>query len=128
MDCQWQEWGPWSQCSSTCGNGQRSSLRIVKQEAKNGGEPCNEIFEKHETCTNSQCQGTAWYMFQLIQNSFATSYMFMPLIIVTRLIFQIQMVNAVFQTRILKITTQALQASGVKIAVIKDIVQIHAKQ
>ena len=52
----------------------------------------------------------------------------MPLIIVTQLIFQIQMVNAVFQTRILKITTEALQASGVKIAVIKDIVQIHAKQ
>ena len=57
-----------------------------------------------------------------------TSYVFMPLIIVTQLIFQIQMVNAVFQTRILKITTEALQASGVKIAVIKDIVQIHAKQ
>ena len=58
MDCQWQEWGPWSQCSSTCGNGQRSSLRIVKQEANNGGEPCNKIFEKHETCTNRQCLGT----------------------------------------------------------------------
>ena len=52
----------------------------------------------------------------------------MPLIIVTQLIFQIQIVNAVFPTRILKITTEALQASGVKIAVIKDIVQIHAKQ
>ena len=63
VDCQWQEWGAWSQCSSTCGNGQRSSLRIVKQEAKNGGEPCNEIFERHETCTNRPCQGTARYIF-----------------------------------------------------------------
>ena len=75
MDCQWQEWGPWSQCSSTCGNGERSSLRIVKQEAKNGGEPCNEIFEKHETCTNRQCLGTVWYMFQLMHNSLILCYL-----------------------------------------------------
>ena len=39
-DCRWSSWSEWTQCTKTCGKGQRSKSRTIQRTAKNGGKDC----------------------------------------------------------------------------------------
>lgn len=49
MDCTLNEWDQWSDCSSTCGTGQRFRSRVKKAE-KYGGKHCEESVLDVEEC------------------------------------------------------------------------------
>ena len=57
VNCEWEPWGAWSDCSSSCGKGERQALREIKQEGQNGGSSCRGFTEKHESCNNGPCPG-----------------------------------------------------------------------
>eukprot|EP00930_Biecheleria_cincta_P043010 TRINITY_DN29585_c0_g3_i1.p1 TRINITY_DN29585_c0_g3~~TRINITY_DN29585_c0_g3_i1.p1 ORF type:complete len:1650 (-),score=229.96 TRINITY_DN29585_c0_g3_i1:405-5297(-) len=41
VDCSWTSWGEWSECTTTCGQGERKRQRSVALEAQNDGRPCD---------------------------------------------------------------------------------------
>uniref|UniRef100_A0AAQ4PZZ8 Adhesion G protein-coupled receptor B1b n=1 Tax=Gasterosteus aculeatus aculeatus TaxID=481459 RepID=A0AAQ4PZZ8_GASAC len=56
VDGAWDEWTPWSLCSSTCGRGYRDRTRICKQP-QNGGEPCRGPTRQTKFCNIAVCPG-----------------------------------------------------------------------
>lgn len=54
IDCMMSEFGPWSECSKSCGKGTMIRKRMIKQKQKNGGEPCGRTKEKKK-CTMERC-------------------------------------------------------------------------
>ncbi|XP_033830993.1 adhesion G protein-coupled receptor B1-like [Periophthalmus magnuspinnatus] len=66
VDGAWDEWAPWSLCSSTCGRGYRDRVRTCKQP-ENGGEPCRGPTRQTKFCNIAVCpvdghwnEWTAW--------------------------------------------------------------------
>lgn len=53
-DCEVSEWEPWSDCSSTCGEGIRTRERAVLVEPTPDGEQCPTLFEV-EACNDGPC-------------------------------------------------------------------------
>lgn len=56
VDGAWDEWTPWSLCSSTCGRGYRDRTRTCKLP-KNGGEPCRGPSRQTKFCNIAVCPG-----------------------------------------------------------------------
>uniref|UniRef100_H3DJM8 Adhesion G protein-coupled receptor B1 n=1 Tax=Tetraodon nigroviridis TaxID=99883 RepID=H3DJM8_TETNG len=54
VDGAWDEWTPWSLCSSTCGRGYRDRTRTCKMP-KNGGEPCRGPSRQTKFCNIAVC-------------------------------------------------------------------------
>ncbi|XP_030268355.1 LOW QUALITY PROTEIN: adhesion G protein-coupled receptor B1-like [Sparus aurata] len=54
VDGAWDEWTPWSLCSSTCGRGYRDRTRTCKLP-KNGGEPCRGPTRQTKFCNIAVC-------------------------------------------------------------------------
>uniref|UniRef100_A0A3Q3WPM2 Uncharacterized protein n=1 Tax=Mola mola TaxID=94237 RepID=A0A3Q3WPM2_MOLML len=54
VDGSWDEWTPWSLCSSTCGRGYRDRTRTCKLP-KNGGEPCHGPTKQTKFCNIAVC-------------------------------------------------------------------------
>uniref|UniRef100_A0A8C7XP78 Adhesion G protein-coupled receptor B1b n=1 Tax=Oryzias sinensis TaxID=183150 RepID=A0A8C7XP78_9TELE len=54
VDGAWDEWTPWSLCSSTCGRGYRARTRTCKQP-QNGGQPCNGPEKQTKFCNIAVC-------------------------------------------------------------------------
>nr|XP_057903125.1 adhesion G protein-coupled receptor B1-like isoform X4 [Doryrhamphus excisus] len=54
VDGAWDEWTPWSLCSSTCGRGYRDRSRTCKLP-QNGGEPCNGPSRQNKLCNIAVC-------------------------------------------------------------------------
>lgn len=52
----WDEWAPWSLCSSTCGRGYRDRVRTCK-EPRNGGSPCRGPTKQTKFCNIAVCPG-----------------------------------------------------------------------
>ncbi|XP_050992733.1 adhesion G protein-coupled receptor B1 [Labeo rohita] len=50
----WDEWAPWSLCSSTCGRGYRDRVRTCKQP-QYGGEPCRGPVKQTKFCNIAVC-------------------------------------------------------------------------
>uniref|UniRef100_A0A3B5R181 Adhesion G protein-coupled receptor B1 n=1 Tax=Xiphophorus maculatus TaxID=8083 RepID=A0A3B5R181_XIPMA len=50
----WDEWTPWSLCSSTCGRGYRDRTRTCKQP-QNGGQPCRGPTRQTKFCNIAVC-------------------------------------------------------------------------
>ncbi|XP_018621450.2 adhesion G protein-coupled receptor B1-like isoform X1 [Scleropages formosus] len=50
----WDEWSPWSLCSSTCGRGYRDRSRICKQP-QFGGNPCSGPEKQTKFCNIAVC-------------------------------------------------------------------------
>ena len=57
VDCKWSEYGEWSECSVTCGNGKHISTRKVIQQALNGGLECEGEDTKTKPCKLKKCKG-----------------------------------------------------------------------
>ncbi|KAM8883109.1 adhesion G protein-coupled receptor B1-like isoform 2-T2 [Synchiropus picturatus] len=54
VDGIWDEWTPWSLCSSTCGRGFRDRTRTCKMP-QNGGEPCRGPSRQTKFCNIAVC-------------------------------------------------------------------------
>jgi len=55
-DCMWREWEEWSGCTSTCGGGQKTRHRHIKQMPALGGKAC-ELHDRQQivACNTQPC-------------------------------------------------------------------------
>ena len=54
---EWESWGQWSHCSTTCGNGSRVRGRGCSEPAFGGNEQCPGNSTQLEDCMTSLCPG-----------------------------------------------------------------------
>eukprot|EP00928_Gymnodinium_smaydae_P034699 TRINITY_DN24534_c0_g1_i3.p1 TRINITY_DN24534_c0_g1~~TRINITY_DN24534_c0_g1_i3.p1 ORF type:complete len:1370 (-),score=167.07 TRINITY_DN24534_c0_g1_i3:96-4205(-) len=59
IDCRWENWGDWSHCSKSCGNGLKVRNR-GKIDEKAGGARCAGMSEEKVQCTDMPCPIDAW--------------------------------------------------------------------
>mmetsp|Transcript_25160 Transcript_25160/g.72526 ORF Transcript_25160/g.72526 Transcript_25160/m.72526 type:complete len:487 (+) Transcript_25160:3-1463(+) len=57
VDCKWSNWGRWSECTKTCGNGKMTRLRSVSVQKDFGGKPCDGLPQDTKACDSSPCPG-----------------------------------------------------------------------
>ena len=57
VDGLWMDWEAWSQCTVSCGGGNRTRTRQC-YHAKNGGKPCEGKDFETEACETQTCPGT----------------------------------------------------------------------
>ncbi|KAJ8010539.1 hypothetical protein DPEC_G00076130 [Dallia pectoralis] len=63
VDCEWGSWAEWSQCSVTCGLGQRTSRRVVFQHRQYDGTECVGPAQRTAPCRGPDCScpnGERW--------------------------------------------------------------------
>jgi len=57
-ECVWADWSDYSACTCTCGGGQKTRYRGIKQAPKNGGGLCpTESKSEVEPCNTESCEG-----------------------------------------------------------------------
>ncbi|CAE7263303.1 SSPO [Symbiodinium pilosum] len=54
-DCAYSDWGPWSGCPVTCGNGTRTRARSIHAESEFGGKACLGPFTDERRCASNAC-------------------------------------------------------------------------
>ena len=57
----WDEWGEWSSCSKTCGGGDQTRTRTIKQKEEFLGVPCEGDMSEARSCGIDQCPGMYSY-------------------------------------------------------------------
>ena len=57
VDCVWSSFGNWSECSKSCGGGEKISLRTILQQPLFGGKHCEGEDKKSEICNDIACPG-----------------------------------------------------------------------
>ena len=55
VDCEWDAFGSWSQCSASCGGGRQSRSRVIKVNATVGGQPCEGPKTQSRSCSSIPC-------------------------------------------------------------------------
>ncbi|XP_060568381.1 sushi, von Willebrand factor type A, EGF and pentraxin domain-containing protein 1-like isoform X2 [Ruditapes philippinarum] len=56
VDGEWSEWGNWSECSTTCGDGEKRRKRLCNNPSPdNGGEDCHGDTFDFINCNNTDC-------------------------------------------------------------------------
>ena len=55
--CKWSEWGEWSPCSETCGEGIQARERLYEQPPENNENPCEIGKRELKTCNLKDCHG-----------------------------------------------------------------------
>ncbi|CAJ1434333.1 unnamed protein product, partial [Effrenium voratum] len=56
-DCQWSDWDAWSDCSCTCGGGEKRRLRTIQVYPENGGKSCGgENTSEIGLCNTQSCE------------------------------------------------------------------------
>ena len=57
IDCVTTPWGPWSDCSRTCGKGHKTRMREIKIYPENGGRECpNKLMQRRRCKENPPCR------------------------------------------------------------------------
>ena len=59
VNCEFDEWEEWTQCTATCNGGTRFRTRGIKVAAAYGGAECDGDVKEEETCNNQPCPGTS---------------------------------------------------------------------
>eukprot|EP00397_Hematodinium_sp_SG-2012_P003707 GEMP01003715.1.p1 GENE.GEMP01003715.1~~GEMP01003715.1.p1 ORF type:complete len:1022 (+),score=243.68 GEMP01003715.1:188-3253(+) len=55
-NCLWGQWGNWSACSQSCGGGERSRSRLIKEAPRSGGKLCEPLdMSVVEHCSTESC-------------------------------------------------------------------------
>ena len=57
VDCSWDNWSAWSQCSLTCEVGIKTRSRNISIEASNGGKACSGERQMTVSCNEGACPG-----------------------------------------------------------------------
>ena len=55
VHAQWQEWGQWSGCTATCGNGTQVRARACGEAEYGGDEVCHGDSTETQDCTVADC-------------------------------------------------------------------------
>lgn len=55
VDCQLDEWSPWTGCTVTCGGGTMTRQRTVLEPSRDGGAACTGESFQEATCSQVQC-------------------------------------------------------------------------
>ena len=55
VDCEWSDFGEWTQCSASCNTGIQSRFRTITRQASNGGRRCLGARQESRTCNNQPC-------------------------------------------------------------------------
>jgi len=55
VDCQWDSFGPWGECSASCGKGFQQRRKEIRQMAQNGGAPCTGSGTESRNCDLPPC-------------------------------------------------------------------------
>ena len=58
VDCEWNEWGSWDTCSTTCGPGSQKRFRTKEFTEKGpfaGGTECSGDDMQSKLCTIANC-------------------------------------------------------------------------
>eukprot|EP00929_Paragymnodinium_shiwhaense_P049346 TRINITY_DN24896_c0_g1_i1.p1 TRINITY_DN24896_c0_g1~~TRINITY_DN24896_c0_g1_i1.p1 ORF type:complete len:2226 (+),score=381.55 TRINITY_DN24896_c0_g1_i1:132-6809(+) len=55
VDCVWNFWTEWSDCSASCGAGRRHRQRSINVENRNNGRHCIGLGKQDEACSISSC-------------------------------------------------------------------------
>jgi len=50
VDCEYYAWGPWDDCSASCGGGSRMRVREIAVQHEGGGRPCPGNATEVESC------------------------------------------------------------------------------
>jgi len=53
IDCLIGAWSDWSECSATCGGGQRFADRLVQRQARGAGKQCDAALKHTEPCNTA---------------------------------------------------------------------------
>jgi hypothetical protein len=57
VDCVLSSWEAWTECSKSCGGGEKSRKRTIQTPAKNGGEGCVGTVAESAACNEQVCDG-----------------------------------------------------------------------
>ena len=55
MDCVWNDWSQFSECSKTCGGGIQSRTRDIKVLNSYDGVPCDGPTSETKLCSLEEC-------------------------------------------------------------------------
>ena len=55
VNCKWNDFGKWSDCSQDCGGGWQRRSRTVKQKAAFGGKQCDGCAAETRACNTHAC-------------------------------------------------------------------------
>merc|ERR1719313_2106109 len=55
INCEWDDWSEWEECSETCGGGDRKRTRVRKVLGLFGGDECIGPHENTESCNINVC-------------------------------------------------------------------------
>ena len=55
IDCEWGEYGNWTQCSKSCNGGTQVRTREIVTQALNGGEQCDGTNTDLQLCNEFPC-------------------------------------------------------------------------
>ena len=83
VDCVWGEYGEWSTCSVTCGDGSRTRTRPEATPASNGGDPCTGSATETETCNLNACPGSKTLKAMTKQILNTGAYLQLPVLLVS---------------------------------------------
>ena len=56
-DCEWSDFGEWSNCSVDCGNGEQERTRKIEKAAAFGGNNCTGLGKETRACKIKECPG-----------------------------------------------------------------------
>jgi len=59
VDCIVGPWDEWTDCSASCGGGERFRERTIQQPATHGGKPCEGKLREVSGCSQEECGGVA---------------------------------------------------------------------
>jgi len=66
VDCLWDHWSAWSDCSSPCDGGQRTRTRSIVKPSERGGKPCVPLSKEEvgacntQKCSDETCVNGQW--------------------------------------------------------------------
>ena len=56
IDCEWNQWLPWTKCSASCGKGKRTRQRTKKVQKNDLGKYCEGEAVEGKECNSSSCK------------------------------------------------------------------------